>query len=232
MQPRKLAIVALLLLMPGCADAATKTLDTVVATGLKNPQEFDIKGIKKGLSKFSAIAPANRDKIGLAYYIYGDSVPDLSTLTLALVDGERSTELPVLPGGRIELPPSIIDMPDSTAIVSNAPKNSFRIVYKIDVIPGKGGSVDLAYLRSAMVQAQSAWKAAYGLAGFLVPKFNCVEFQFKSSQTIEIDDRRQTQLWSASGDRIKVPLKTRAWPDAATLRFDPAQLIRIATCKE
>lgn len=210
-------------------DAALAQLDAVEVAGQPNPQVFDIKRGIEVRDKFRALPAIERDGLALNFYLSGKgkhAPEDLSAVQLVIDTTDGYLDVPVDVHGRLAMPEVPAALVADSELFSDQPKRSLEIVYKVDIAADGDGAISVERARRSVGQARAAWKAILpGMARATVPKFNCLEFQFRGAGAVSADG---TAL--GAGDSVKVPLAQL--PAGAQHLTWSGELSRLAACKE
>lgn len=210
-------------------DTDTTQLDAVQVEGLRNPQVFDIKRGIEVRDKFRALPEQERDGLALNFYLSGKgkhAPEDLSAVQLVIDTTEGYLDVPVDGHGRLAFPEVAPELVSKSELFSDQPKRSLEIVYKIDIAADADDRISVERARRGVGQARAAWKAILpGMARATVPKFNCIEFQFRGAGAVSADGAAL-----GAGDSVKVPLATL--PAGAQQLTWSGDLSRLAACKE
>jgi hypothetical protein len=210
-------------------EAAPAQLDAVQVEGLRNPQVFDIDRGIEVRSKFRALAGDQRDALALNFYLVGkgkNAPEDLASVQLVIDTTDGYLDVPVDSHGRLALPDVPPALVKASELFSDQPKRSLEIVYKVDIAADGENAISVAQARRGVGQARAAWKAILpGMARATVPKFNCIEFQFRGAGAVSADDAPL-----AAGESIKLPLADI--PAGAQQLTWSGDLSRLAACKE
>ncbi|RDD80910.1 hypothetical protein DVJ77_14470 [Dyella tabacisoli] len=213
----------------------TKNMEAVTVLGISNPQELDLRAIKKSTRRFTDMPTGQREKVSLSYYLHFKKPFNPVDLELVLIDGDSVQALKVRKNNQVVLPHGISNLSKEARIISNVEKKSFSIIYKIDIQPDANGPTTIGYLRDAIKQARAAWKKEYGMGAVMVPKFDCATFKFATQQVVSINSTPgsvDSPLWSSRpGMDIDVHVADANYSDDAVVSWDNDQLMRIATCK-
>jgi hypothetical protein len=210
-------------------DAALAQLDAVQVAGQPNPQVFDIKRGIEVRDKFRALPEQERDGLALNFYLSGKgkhAPEDLSAVQLVIDTTEGYLDVPVDGHGRLAFPEVAPALVSKSELFSDQPKRSLEIVYKIDIAADAENRISVERARRGVGQARAAWKAILpGMARATVPKFNCIEFQFRGAGAVSADGAAL-----GAGESVKVPLATL--PAGTQHLTWSGDLSRLAACKE
>jgi hypothetical protein len=205
--------------------------ETVEIKGVKDPDAFNVKDGLALKSKFSRIPVVEREKVRLGFYVQGkrgEMAPANLRLSLNIGMTDEVKPLRILETGEVVLPEIAPEDAESGEILASVRRGSIRIVYFVGiVVPDRG--LTGRYLREALVQARSAWRALYGpVMGLTVPAFTCAEAHFMS-QGLVIANRAGVEVWrSGPAKSVQVPLESVG--DDDRIEIQSGRLVRWGGC--
>lgn len=217
--------------------ATPSPAEPLVVTARREPQSFDYADGLKRLQRFESLPAAERSHVRLAFYVArkDDAPATAEPIELWLDAGGTLTSLPVATTGELRLPILSPDDARDAVVLSNQPRGSLEIVYKIDLATPSDAPLTMGWLRAAIAQARPAWKEVLpGMARMTVPKFNCAEFQTSQSLTVSArEPEAATPTWESTA-KPEAPAQLPAdveLSDAAIVAYEPTTLHRLAACK-
>lgn len=211
--------------------------EPLVVTARREPQSFDYADGLKRVQRFESLPAAERSHVRLAFYVArkDDAPATAEPIELWLDAGGTLTALPVATTGELSLPVLSADDAQDAVVLSNQPRGSLEIVYKIDLATPSDAPLTMGWLRAAIAQARPAWKEVLpGMARMTVPKFNCAEFQ--AAKSLAVSAREPTAA-SPAWESTATPDAPAQLPadadlsDAAVVAYESTALHRLAACK-
>jgi hypothetical protein len=211
--------------------------EPLVVTARREPQSFDYADGLKRLDRFEQLPARERSHVRLAFYVVRrDDVPiTTDPIELWLEAGGHLTALSLAPNGELSLPKLPARAARDAVVLSNQPRGSLEIVYKIDLATPYEAPLTMGWLRTAIAQARPAWKEVLpGMARMTVPKFNCAEFQTSQSLTVSArEPEAATPMWESTAKPeapAQLPVDADL-SDAAVVAYESTALHRLAACK-
>lgn len=210
----------------------------LVVMARHNPQTFNYANGLKVVERFERLSAEQRSHVQLKFYVEPKRSRTpivIDELELALDTGVEVLPIRVSESGELNLPRLDPDVAKDAVLVSTLPRGSVKIVYKIDLALPQDMALTAGWLRTAVGQAKSAWKAVLpAVARKAVPTFRCAEFQVLGPARISLDEPDHVHIWNHAA----TPLEPAKWPlaseatDAARFTIGDGPLRRVAACKK